>query len=130
MTVTLRKGGVSIDIPLKVTYDLLDEAEQATLADENEAATSTRTSGSSTRGPTTRLPWRAGDGGSADRAEVGGSHAHDPSLADLSMKSPENPDPEVAQTLERLLVDQEDGFTRKDAARLWRRGRSRTTCRR
>ena len=38
-------------------------------------------------------------------------------LRDLSMKSPENPDPEVAQTLESLLVDQDDGFTRKDAAK-------------
>ena len=38
-------------------------------------------------------------------------------LRDLSMKSPENPDPEVAQTLERLLLDQDDAFMRKDAAK-------------
>ena len=38
MTVTFRKGGLHIDIPLKVTYDLLDEAEQAMLANEAAAA--------------------------------------------------------------------------------------------
>ena len=56
MTVTLRKGGVSIEIPLKVTYDLLDEAEQATLAEEAEAARARTEQAARTREAHARLP--------------------------------------------------------------------------
>ena len=118
MTVTLRKGGVSIDIPLKVTYDLLDEAEQATLAEEAEAARARTEQAARTREAQRKTPLSAQETADLLTALKSGDRTHMiRALRDLSMKSPENPDPEVAQTLERLLVDQDDGFTRKDAAK-------------
>jgi hypothetical protein len=118
MTVTFRKGGLSIDIPVKVTYDLLDEAEQAKLAEEAEAARARMEQAARTREAQRQTPLSAQETAdlltalkSGDRMRV--SRA----LRDLTLKSPEDPDPEVAKTLESMLVNQDDGFTRKDAAK-------------
>ena len=118
MTVTFRKGGLSIDIPLKVTYDLLDEAEQAMLAKEAEAARARMEQAARERDAQRKKPLSATEMADLMTALKSGDRTRmSRALRDLSLKSPEDPDPEVAKTLESMLVNQDDGFTRKDAAK-------------
>lgn len=95
MKLTLRKGGVSVEIPLKATYHLIDEAERAAMA---KAAQEAQAEAKKPLEPGA-LTDLVADLNSGDQMRVMKA------LQQLVLKTPEKPDPEIAKALEKLLTD-------------------------
>ena len=107
MKLTLRKGGLAIDVPVKATYHLIEEAERAAMAKDAKEAEAER-----------KRPLAEGQmadiladlkSGKKDRLMR--------ALRQIVMKTPEKPDEEIAKALEAVLRSDQDNFLRSLAAR-------------
>ena len=106
MKVTFRKGGLSVDIPLKATYQLIDEAERAAMAKAAKEAEAERKRPLGDK----ELGTAVAELKSGDRFRVMRA------VQQLMMKTPEKPDAEIAKALEGLVLGQDDfgrGFAAK-----------------
>jgi HEAT repeat protein len=107
MQVTFRKGGLSVDVPVKATYHLIGEAEKAAMAKAAKDAEAER-----------KRP--LGDKEAGDLLadlKSGESSRVRRAAQQLATKSPDKPDAEIAKALENLLVSQQNDFARASAAK-------------
>ncbi len=107
MKVTFRKGGLSIDVPVKATYHLVSEEERAAMA---KAAKEAQAEAKRPLAPTALADVLADlKSGEQDRLIR--------ATRQLATKSPEKPDPQIAKALESLAVAHENTFVRVQAAK-------------
>ena len=107
MKVTFRKGGLSAEVPVKVTYHLIDEAEQATMAkaaQEAEAERKKPLEGNEVADVVADLT-----SGKKDRLTR--------ALRQIVMKTPDKPDEQIAKALEELVLSDQDNGLRSQAAK-------------
>ncbi len=113
MKVTIRKGGLGVEIPVKATYHLLDEAEQAKLAEQSkEAAEKAKQKlaerakpPSSEEAKSLVADLESGDQGRLIRATL-----------QLVQKKPKEPNRAVAKALETILSENDNVSLRINAA--------------
>ncbi|MBN1589094.1 MAG: HEAT repeat domain-containing protein, partial [Pirellulales bacterium] len=130
MTLTVRKGGVSIEIPVKVAYHLLDEAERAKMAEQaaerkKELAAKREKLGMQTGRDTTTRPGTRSLHGAATAKDAGALAADLQSgdlgrmiraLHQLMRSRPEEPNRAVAEALETVLLKNDNTALRVNAA--------------
>ena len=107
MKVTFRTGGLSVDVPVKATYHLIDEAEKAAMAKaakEAEAEAKRPLAGNEISNLVAELK-------SSEQDRV------TKAAQQLATKTPENPDAEIAKALEELVLNQQNDFVRVQAAK-------------
>jgi hypothetical protein len=107
MKVTFRKGGLSVDFPVRATYHLIDEAEKAAIAKAAKEAEAER-----------KRPLGDKEVGDLLADLKSGEQSRVRRAAQqLATKSPEKPDAEIAKALENLAASEQNDFARANAAK-------------
>jgi len=120
MKVTVRKGGLGVEIPVKATYHLLDEAEQAKVAKESkegEAKAKEMAEKAKQMLADVQKPPSSEEAKSlvAD-LESGEMHRVMRAIIKLTQKKPKEPNRAVAQALETILLENKNTSLRINAA--------------